>query len=233
VVPTVLKKADIIVTVSRYTKGEIIDKFDLPEDKIHLVPNAISDDWFQPPLSVGDRQNYIFSVAGEQPSKNVKRLLHAFSIAKPYLDQDTRLKVAGIKARYHPFFKRTAGLYNIENNVDFLDYLPERELRDLYRKAKLFVFASLFEGFGIPLVEAMACGTPVVCSNTTSMPEVVGSAATTFNPLCVGEIASCIQDVWNSDSYATDAVIRGIKQSMQYSASHVAKTASYFWNGIT
>ena len=229
VVPTFAKRSDTIITVSHFTKNELMDKFKISENKIHVIPNSISEDWFIPPIPLESRKPYIFTVAGESPSKNVMRLLEAFSIALPKLGKNISLKIAGIKSNYQRNFQLKAIKLGIGDHVEFLGFVSDHELRQLYREAKGFVFASLFEGFGIPLLEAMASGTPIACSNTTSIPEVVGESAFFFNPISKEEIAVQIIKLCESNEVLESKSKSALIRVQSFSESNVSQRIDFFW----
>lgn len=232
VVPTFVRRADTILTVSHFTKAELVERFGLAERAVHVIPNTIHDDWFEPPLPLEARQPYLFTVAGEAPSKNVSRLLKAFTLARPALGEGVSLKIAGIKSAYHGAYMQQASQLGIAGQVEFLGFLSDQQLRQYYRQARAFVFASLFEGFGIPLLEAMASGTPLACSNSTSMPEVVGDYGVLFDPLSVEDIAEKIRYLWSSDSALATRTQGAQERARGYSESAIAHSMSTFWRKL-
>ncbi|MBJ9939182.1 glycosyltransferase family 4 protein [Burkholderia multivorans] len=229
VVPRLARRADVVLTISQFTQRELVETFGLREVDVHVIPCTISDDWFAAPLSQAQRRPYLFTVAGEVPSKNVDRLLQAFAIAKPALGDDASLRIAGIKSEHHGHFLARADALGTAGAVELLDYVSREELREYYRHAKAFVFASLFEGFGIPLLEAMASGTPVTCSNTTSMPEIVGECALLFDPYSVEDMAEQICKVWNDDMRFQVAAGAGMDRARTFSESAVRPSIQDFW----
>jgi glycosyltransferase involved in cell wall biosynthesis len=229
VVPRLARRADVVLTVSRFTQRELIQTFRLHESDVHVIPCTISDDWFEAPLSLAQRRPYLFTVAGEVPSKNVDRLLQAFAIAKPALGDDVRLRIAGIKSEHHAHFLARADALGLTGAVELLGYVSREQLREQYRCARAFVFASLFEGFGIPLLEAMASGTPVACSNTTSMPEIVGDCGLQFDPYSVEDIAEQIRNVWSNDARFQVTVGAGMERARTFSESAVRPSIQDFW----
>lgn len=132
--------------------------------------------------------SYLLAVGTLQPRKNLARLFDAFALARPSLPPGTRLAVAGARGFAAGEVERRAG--ELGESVRFLGYVPEADLPSLMGAATALVFPSLYEGFGLPALEAMACGTPVVCSNTSSLPEVVGDAARFVDPADAESIAS-------------------------------------------
>nr|WP_278129166.1 glycosyltransferase family 1 protein [Burkholderia contaminans] len=229
VVPRLACRADVVLTISRFTQRELVGRLGLREDDVHVIPCTISDDWFAPPLSRAAREPYLFTVAGEAPSKNVERLLQAFAIARPALGNDARLRIAGIKSAHHAYFLGQADALGLAGVVELLGYVSRSELREHYRRAHAFVFASLFEGFGIPLLEAMASGTPVACSNTTSMPEIAGDCGLQFDPYSVEEMAEQIGRVWCDATHFDVAVGDGMARARTFSESAVRPALDAFW----
>lgn len=230
VVPKIAKKSDIIITVSEYTKFELIEKLEVTESKIKVIPNSIKDEWFCEPVPYENRSSYLFTVAGEAPSKNVVTLLKSFSLATSAIASDIKLVIAGIKVSQQEPFSSLCTELGIDDRVEFLGFLSDEELRKKYRESKAFVFASLFEGFGIPLLEAMASGTPVCCSNTTSLPEVAGDSAFYFNPRNSREMAEQIVACLNSSiEEKTIRIEIGRQRAALFSEKNMNKKVRDFW----
>ncbi len=198
-----LRRAARVCAISRFTKEETVRLFGVPEQRIEVLYNAIDDQFQRGHATDADRQmiaeryqvNYPFLLyAGNiKPHKNVGRIIEAFSALKGELKKegkfpDLRLILIGDELSQHPDLRRTVVRSGVQNDVRFLGFVPMEVLRIFYDLAKIFVFPSLYEGFGLPPLEAMAHGTPVVTSNTSSLPEVVGDAAVLVNPENVFEI---------------------------------------------
>jgi glycosyltransferase involved in cell wall biosynthesis len=232
VVPAFAKRADTIVTVSNYSKLRLLEAFSFAPEDIHVIPNAISDIWFRNPIPLDLRSNYLFTVAGEQPSKNVPRLLNAFAQSRLWDEEGAELRIAGIKSAQHKDFIELCHALKIDRHVTFLGFVSDEDLIELYRNARAFVFASTFEGFGIPLLEAMASGTPVASSNTTSMPEVVGPHAVMFDPFDVDQIARSLLQVWAQDVERAAHAQAAIARARNFSQSAVAQQIDTFWNQL-
>jgi glycosyltransferase involved in cell wall biosynthesis len=199
----VLKGAGRILAVSNFTKSEVENVFGIPSSRIEVVYNAIDERFLHGHASDADRQilaeryliKYPFLLyAGRiSPHKNLVRIIEAFSALKAELEKeerfpDLKLIIIGDELSKHPDLRRTVIRSGVQNDVRFLGFIPIEMLRVFYDAAKIFVFPSLYEGFGLPPLEAMAHGTPVVTSNTSSLPEVVGNAAVLVNPENVFEI---------------------------------------------
>jgi len=206
----VLNGAARIFAVSTFTKNEIEKLFDIPSDRIEVVYNAIDERFLSGHASEADRQliaqryqvTYPFLLyAGRvSPHKNVVRMIEAFSALKTELEKDQvypdlKLIIIGDDHSGNPDLRRTVIRAGVQNDVRFLGFVPIEVLRIFYDSAKIFVFPSLYEGFGLPPLEAMAHGTPVVTSNVSSLPEVVGNAAVLVNPENVFEIMRALHRV--------------------------------------
>lgn len=233
VVPAFVSRASRIITVSNFSKGEIVERFGFAEDDIRVIPNTIPDSWFEEPVPLDERQPVIFTVAGEQPSKNVRRLIEAFARSRLWADHSARLIIAGISSAQQKQFADQARALDIGTHVMLLGYVTDAELRRHYRHARAFVFASLFEGFGIPLLEAMASGTPIACSSTTSMPEVIGPHGLLFDPYDVGQMAERLRELWEHDEVRARQVQGALGRARSFSEAAGARVINDFWNEIT
>lgn len=233
VVPRVIRNADVLLTVSEFTKSEIIQSFSIDPDMIHVIPNSVNKTWYvKNTVDWTKRGNYCLTVAGEAPSKNVRRLIEAFALALPRLPKGFKLKIVGIKSSQHYKFEKLIIKHGLAGDVEFSGFVTDDDLKRLYQNAKCFVFASLFEGFGIPLIEAMASGTPIACSNTTSIPEVVGNAAVLFNPLDITEISSSICSVVNQREMAEKMIETGLERALLFNEDAVNKQFKDFWDKL-
>src|SRR4030081_1712852 len=210
----VLRKAARVIAVSQFTKSEIEKLLAIPDNRIEVVYNAIDERFLHGHASAADREliaqrylvNYPFILyAGAiRPHKNVVRIIEAFSALKSELLKETqkeqqfldlKLIIIGDDLSSHPRVRRTVVRSGVQNDVRFLGFVPIDVLRIFYDVAKVFVFPSLYEGFGLPPLQTMAHGTQVVTSNTSSLPEVAGGAALLVNPENVFEIRRGLQRV--------------------------------------
>lgn len=190
--PQVLTQAQHIICNSAATAKDITDFFHISAEKITSIPLAYDADYFHF-LNLPTR-NYFLYIGRHDPYKNLQRLIDAFA-ALPSC-QDYELWLAGsADQRYTPFLVAQAEQLGVTHQVKFLEYVPYAELPILLNQAMALVFPSLWEGFGLPVLEAMACGTPVITSNLSSLPEVAGNTALLVNPYNVGEIAQAMQAV--------------------------------------
>jgi len=227
-----LRKAARLLAVSQFTKNEITRKFAVPVDRIEVVYNAIDERFLRGHASQADREliaeryqvNYPFLLyAGAiRPHKNVVRIIEAFSALKTELEKeqqlpDLKLIIIGDDLSGHPGLRRTVVRSGVQNDVRFLGFVPIEVLRIFYDVAKIFVFPSLYEGFGLPPLEAMAHGTPVVTSNTSSLPEVAGNAALLVNPENVFEIQRALQRALLDPVLRARMKQRGYEQAQRFS----------------
>ncbi|MBI1740832.1 MAG: glycosyltransferase family 4 protein [Acidobacteriales bacterium] len=228
----VLRKAARVLAVSQFTKSEIAKTFGIPDDRIEVVYNAIDERFLRGHATQSDREliaeryqvNYPFLLyAGAiRPHKNVVRTIEAFSALKTELEKehqlpDLKLIIIGDDLSGHPGLRRTVVRSGVQNDVRFLGFVPIEVLRIFYDVAKVFVFPSLYEGFGLPPLEAMAHGTPVVTSNTSSLPEVAGNAALLVNPENVFEIQRALRKALLDPALRTRMKQRGYEQAQRFS----------------
>jgi len=228
----VLRRAGRIFAVSNSTRNDIGRLFHIPLGHVEVIHNAIDEGFRLGHATDADRQfiaqryqvNYPFLLyAGNiRPHKNVIRLIEAFSALKTELAKegrfpDLKLIIIGDEVSQHPDLRRTVVRSGVTNDVRFLGFLPIDVLRIFYDAAKVFVFPSLYEGFGLPPLEAMAHGTPVVTSNTSSLPEVVGNAAVMVNPENVFDIMRALHRVLVDQSLRERLKRAGYEQSLTFS----------------
>ncbi len=156
-------------------------------------------------------------VGNIKPHKNVERLVDAFHLARQGGLDSLRLVVIGDELSKNASLRRAVHRYNLHKHVRFLGFLPDETLSAVYRLASVFVFPSLYEGFGLPPLEAMACGTPVVTSNVSSLPEVTGDAALLVDPTDASAIAAAITRVVTEPALREELRARGLARARQFS----------------
>jgi glycosyltransferase involved in cell wall biosynthesis len=228
----VLHGAARIFAVSKFTKTEIEKLFEISSDRIEVVYNAIDERFLRGHATQADREmiaqryqvSYPFLLyAGRvSPHKNVVRMIEAFSALKTELERDQafpdlKLIIIGDDLSGNPDLRRTVVRSGVQNDVRFLGFIPIEVLRIFYDEAKVFVFPSLYEGFGLPPLEAMAHGTPVVTSNVSSLPEVVNNAAVLVNPENVFEIMRALHRVLTDQALRDRLKERGYQQVAKFS----------------
>jgi len=228
----VLRGAARIFAVSNFTRTDLEKYFDIPTNRIEVVYNAIDERFLHGHATPADRDliaqryqvTYPFLLyAGRiSPHKNVVRMIEAFSALKTELEKDQicpdlKLIIIGDDLSGNPDLRRTVIRSGVQNDVRFLGFVPIEVLRIFYDEAKIFVFPSLYEGFGLPPLEAMAHGTPVVTSNVSSLPEVVGNAAVLVNPENVFEIMRALHRVLTDKALRERMKERSYRQAAKFS----------------
>ena len=224
----IAKKSHRIVTCSEYSKSRIVSLFGIEPSKIVVIPNVVGEEWFEESPKPDLAAPYIFAVAGEAPSKNARRLIEAMVLVHARMPQLT-LKIAGVSSRFHASFVELANHHGLGSCVQLLPYLNDTELRATYRGASAFVCPSLAEGFGIPLLEAMASGIPVSSSNTTSLPEVAGDCAVYFDPHNPTEMAAAIETSLDRSVDTQQRAASGRKRAAQFTLAAVQGGITQFW----
>ena len=231
VVPICIKKYDHILTISNFTQKEIIKYFNISSSKITVVHVPIADIWFSSTIKYSARKNYIFTVSGEAPSKNLFGLIEAFSFVCREYNITDKLIVAGVHLTNHSRVYDYIRKLEIEERVLLLDYIDQSTLINYYKFAKGFVFASFFEGFGIPIIESLSCGTRVACSNTTSMPEVISNKGILFNPYKISQISNAILSLINEKPSQED-MEELVNYAKMFSLTNKNKEIAEFWSKI-
>jgi glycosyltransferase involved in cell wall biosynthesis len=220
------RKADRVLTVSEASKRDILHFFDIPPDKVAVIYNAIDERF----LGGADhrrmeltRQRYqldhpfVLYVGNIKPHKNIGRLVEAFAMARRSGPAGLKLIIIGDELSKYPVLRQSVHRHKLDKHVRFLGFQPQETLAAFYRLARAFVFPSLYEGFGLPPLEAMACGTPVVTSNVSSLPEVAGGAALLVDPLDSAAIADGMVRAVTDDALRADLIARGLKRAHEFS----------------
>ncbi len=228
----VLHRAARIFAVSNFSKADTVRLFGVTPQKIEVIYNAIDDRFRMGHASDAEREfiaeryqvncPFLLYAGRISPHKNVVRIIEAFGALKNELNKeglypDLKLIVIGDEVSRHPDLRRACIKGAVQNDVRFLGFVPIDVLRIFYDQAKIFVFPSLYEGFGLPPLEAMAHATPVVTSNTSSVPEVVGNAAVMVNPENVFEIMRALHRVLLDQALREKLKTRGLEQAGKFS----------------
>jgi glycosyltransferase involved in cell wall biosynthesis len=228
--PLVLPRVDSIITDSQASKRDIIRYLAVPEEKVHVIYLACKRGLFPMPrekaASVVARYRlepgYLLMVGSLDKRRNLPRLLEAYGQLCRQ-GEHRRLVIVGKHRQGRDRRAEMLAKFGLQGKVHFLGYVSPDDINALYSAADLFVFPSLYEGFGLPPLEAMTCGTPVVCANNTSLPEVVGDAAVLVNPYNVDALAECIQCVLADTTLQADLRARGLKRAAEFSWGQTAQ----------
>lgn len=226
----VMRKASLIFTVSEHSKRDILRLWGVSEDKIRVVPNGIAyifkPQSFEKVIRVkeryGIRGEYVLYVGNFKPHKNLLSLLEAFAILPGEIRMNYNLVMVGKKDRYAFGIEERAKDLGIKDRLVFTGYVDDEVLPALYTGAKVFTFPSLYEGFGLPPLEAMACGTPVISSKTSSLPEVIGDAGIMVDPEKPVEMAEAIRILLLNEALHRELKCKGLKRAELFRIEKVA-----------
>lgn len=229
-----IKRADHIITVSQHTKHDLIEYLDIPNSRISAIYNGIDHDVFKPcKIKVMDNP-YILYVGSERPRKNLETLIEAFATLEKEFPE-LRLVKVGEPGRYREYRRETIRKLDslgITRSVQFVDQVSGSELAHYYSSAALLAYPSLYEGFGLPALEAMACGCPVVTSNISSLPEVVGDAGIMINPYDADNLAEMMRQVLIDNELRNNMIRKGLERSKKFSWEKTAEQTQEVYNKV-
>ncbi len=231
-VPLAVRQSAAVLTLSEFSRRDIVRRYGVSEDKVVVAPCA-ADPSFQP---IHDRERlamvraryrtgeaYILCVGNLQPRKNLKTLIDAYVRLRRGDVTRHRLVLVGRQTWLHDDIFAAARASGCADDLVFTGYVPQHDLVALYNAADLFVYPSIFEGFGLPPLEAMACGTPVVTSNTSALPETVGDAALTVDPLDADALARAMATVLSDDAVRARFAALGLRRARAFSWDTTAR----------
>jgi glycosyltransferase involved in cell wall biosynthesis len=224
------KKVNKVITSSNFAKNEIMKVLNLPDEKIDVVYLSVDEKFKPQPAEkikeikekYGISKNYILYVGNAKPHKNLNRLLSAWQLIDEEIKKDYILVLAGVGQKF---------CYKDED-ILIIPFVSEEELPVLYTGATVFVFPSIYEGFGLPPLEAMACGCPVVCSNVSSMTEILGDACLYFNPYDVNQISKTILEILHSETLREKLRKEGFEKVKSYSLEKMVNSLIKIFESI-
>lgn len=221
----VRRRADFFLTISEFTKQEMTELWHIPPERIYIVPCACPsalapagspEQLAQLRQKYGLPERFVLFVGNSNPRKNLKRLIEAFDRAKTEGDLPHQLIIAGEQGWKFDREQAVQGIRHRED-VRFIGFVPDADMPALYSAASLFAFPTLYEGFGIPVLEAQACGTPVLAGRCSSLPEVGGEGALYVDPYDVGDISNGIRAVLTDPVLAGGLAQRGLENVKRFS----------------
>lgn len=230
VVPRVLANCEKIITVSQFERKRILDVLHLPEEQLVAVYNGFNRHFHLQPKAPEitrkyiDAENYLFFLGNTDPKKNTPRVLKAYSDYLKQSGQKLPLLIADLKEDAVDRILEEEKITEIKSYIHFPGYIANTDLPALYGGAFAFLYPSLRESFGIPMLEAMACGTPIIAGNTSAMPEIAGEGALLVNPFNTKDITEKILQLENDETFYQQQVEYGLKRSQQYSWRSTAKS---------
>ena len=220
-IPKYCHLSNKIITVSNFSKYDISQKYNIPKEKIRVVYNGVSKDFYSININQKNEikkkytsgEDYFIFIGSLHKRKNIIRMLKAFDLFKTKTNSKTKFIIIGKKRWWSNNMQKTYNNLKYKKDITFTGYVEDNVLNGLISSAKCLCFVSLFEGFGLPIVEAMKCGVPVITSNTSSMPEICGKAGLIVNPEKTQEIALAMEKI-NQDQQLCDYLIKnGIERS--------------------
>jgi glycosyltransferase involved in cell wall biosynthesis len=232
-IPKAVSRAHVVLTVSSYSRQQILQRF--PAAQVEVIPCSIAPSWFvgTDARKSHERDNCILAVTGNVPHKNPRRALEGYAAFVAQSDRSIvpHLRLVGLSDSVQEF-RRYAEALEIAELVHIEPYLSESQLQDLYRGSRAVLVPSLMEGFGIPVLEAMASGTPVIASNATSLPEVGGPAAAYFDPTDVAAMAATLKNVLGDPNTQQRMIELGLNQASEFHPDRVVLQVQTFWDGL-
>jgi len=225
-------RATRVIAISQNTANDIHKYYQIPPEKIRIIYNGVGEEFFSAPLpdslkSVRARYaippgDYILYVGGSDLRKNLESLLKAFSMLLRKIQQITLVATGGMGRKAKEIYQSISNL-GLERNIVITGHVSDQDLRQLYAGTRLFVYPSLYEGFGIPILEAMSSGVPVIASNTSSIPEVAGDAAYLIDPYNIGALADAMEKVLQDDNLARSLQAKGLQRAKAFSWERTAR----------
>ena len=228
------RRAAVILTLSEFSRRDIIETYAVDPERVLVTPAAAPPN-FAPVENetelkdirerYGIKANYLLSLGSIQPRKNLARLIEAYALLRTSRagDQLPQLVIAGKRGWLDNEIQRAAQRENRNESIKFIGYVPEKDLPALYSAAICFVYPSFFEGFGLPVLEAMQCGTPVIAGNRTSLPEVAGAAALLFDPFDAGALAEAIERIIHNPDTRAELRVKGLERARIFSWTATAR----------
>jgi glycosyltransferase involved in cell wall biosynthesis len=232
VVPRSVRRADYVLADSRATKDDLVELYGTPPDKITVLLGGVNPE-FAPVMDQRVRRAvrqryalpdnpYVFSIGTVQPRKNYARLIEALATLGPECE-DVHLVIAGGHGWLEGPIYRAVSDLRLTERVHFIGFARDDDLPALYSEAACLAYPSLYEGIGLPVLEAMACGIPAVTSNISSMPEVAGEAALLVDPYDVSALADALQRLLTDDALRAELVSRGFRQASHFTWTRAAQ----------
>ena len=237
-----MRRADVIITDSEFSKSEIIKYYPKYKEKIQVVYCGVNTEKFHPVTdhtkidnvkkSLGINGDYFLYLGTIEPRKNLERLIEAYSILVSKNENVPLLVMAGGKGWLNSAIYSKVTEYGIEKNVIFTQYIPDEDLCPLINGATAFVFPSLYEGFGMPPLEAMACGVPVVTSGEASLPEVAGDCAVIVDAYSPESISDGMYKIWTDNKLRDDLIKRGPRRAAEFSWSKFSEKLHSIYEAV-
>jgi glycosyltransferase involved in cell wall biosynthesis len=240
-IPKIISECDGIITVSNYSKKDIVETLNFPENKVY-VTHLASEDIYRPldkriSRYIAEKYysiygDFILYVGGFSPRKNIVGLIESFSKLLCSYKKDVKLVIAGKQGKSYEIYKKRAEELHISDKVLFPGFVSIEHLPYIYNASQLFVYPSFYEGFGLPPIEAMSCGVPVIASNVTSVPEVVGDAGLLINPKDIDNLCDCMFRALSDEELRKKLISLGLSKASDLSWDKTANETISAYNRI-
>lgn len=227
--------ADAVITVSNTSKADLIEHLEIPATgagKVYVVYNGVSDRHIPAPSRPDSKSKTILCVGRRDPYKNLTTLIEAFSIFRKDGDPNSILRIIGPDDPRYPEPEERAKALGLDDSIHWEGHLAPDELLSAYQTADVFVLPSRYEGFGLPVLEAMACGAPVVCTDAGSLPEVAGEAAIVVKPDDAAGMASAITRVLGDNSESSRLRAAGLRRAQSFSWDQTARKTMGIYSSL-
>ena len=239
--PKIIDNCDGIITVSEFSKDDISKEFNYPKEKI-FVTHLAAEDIYKPlnksyckeflKSKYSIDKNFILYVGGYSPRKNIIGILEAFSLLDSTIRENLYVVITGKKGISYDIYMKRAEDLGIKSSVIFTDFIPLNHLPIFYNACEFLVYPSFYEGFGLPPLEAMACGTPVIASNVTSIPEICSDSALLIDPSNIADLSLSMNKLISDNSLKLSMIATGLKTSSKYSWENTTKNTLKAYSNI-
>ena len=226
-----LDRASAVIVDSKCSKNDLVTHFNVAQDRVKVVYPGVGEDFAPASKSLYKLlqnkynicSNYILYIGTIEPRKNIKGLIKAFGLLKAKGNIAQKLVIVGMKGWMSDDIYRLADKFGLDSEVIFTGYVPREHLKIFYSFADVLVFPSFYEGAGLPVLEAFACGTPVVSSNVSSIPELAGDAALLVDPYSPQKIAEAIERVLTDNALSQQMIEKGLQRAKEFSWDRTAQ----------
>lgn len=231
-VPLALDNATHIIAISEFSKQELVSFYGVPQEKVSVVPCGVSADFHPLTESEASRtidkyqlksKRYLLSIGTLEPRKNLDSIIHAYSALPDNIRKKYKLVIIGAKGWHQDKFTSKHGSLIHSGNLVIPGFVPQADMPALISGAKLSLYPSVYEGFGLPVLESMACGTPVIASNTSAIPEILVNEEVLITPRDIDSWTQCIIRIINDDELESTLSRSGLERSRQFSWSKGAE----------
>lgn len=239
--PRILPLCDGIITVSNHSKKDIVENFNFPPEKIFVTHLAAEEVYIplnkqyckkliEKEYNIGG--NFILYIGGFSPRKNIIGLIESFYCLKKSTKNNLKLVIAGTHGTSYEIYKQRVNFLNIQEDVLFPGFISLNHMPYLYNACELFVYPSFYEGFGLPPLEAMACGIPVITSNLTSIPEIVQDSCLLINPYDIEALSTAMAEILENTKLKESLILKGLTRSKEFTWKKTAATTLNAYESI-